>query len=141
MPPTSLTTRKSIEGLIPDGAAPFKGETSKDVTVTFEVPGLYAVKCLPHYTMGMVALVEVGDDTHNLTALEAAKLPKMVAKRLAPAFKIFWRPNNGFRTAPRQAYQRALAGADRVSDPAHRRPVHVRSQVRPSSGCPILMAF
>lgn len=89
---TFIATDKShnaelIEGLIPDGAAPFKGETSKDVTVTFEVPGLYAVKCLPHYTMGMVALVEVGGDTSNLTALEAAKLPKMAAKRLAPVLK------------------------------------------------------
>lgn len=78
---------ESIDGLIPDGAKPFKGQTNKDLTVTFEVPGVYAVKCLPHFTMGMVALVEVGNDTSNLPAIEAAKLPKMAAKRLVSAFK------------------------------------------------------
>ena len=77
---------ETIAGLIPDGAEAFKGKPNKDVAVAFDVPGVYAVKCLPHYAMGMVALVEVGGDTGNLAALEAARLPKMAQKRLAPAF-------------------------------------------------------
>ena len=31
------------------------------LTVTFTVPGVYGVKCKPHYGMGMVALVVVGE--------------------------------------------------------------------------------
>lgn len=78
---------ESIKGLIPEGAESFKGKVSKDVTVTFDVPGVYAIKCLPHYTMGMVALVAVGDDLGNLADVEDAKWPKIAAKRLAPAFE------------------------------------------------------
>ncbi len=72
---------ETIKGLIPDGAEPFKGKSSKDIAVTFDVPGVYAVKCMPHLAMGMVALVVVGGDTSNLDAIEKAKLPKPAHER------------------------------------------------------------
>jgi pseudoazurin len=78
---------ETIKGLLPEGAEPFKGKMSKDVTVTFDVPGVYAIKCLPHYAMGMVAIVEVGDDRSNLASIESAKYPKVVSKRFAPIFE------------------------------------------------------
>lgn len=89
---TFVSTDKShnaetIKGLIPDGAEPFKGKVNKDITVSFDTPGVYAIKCLPHYAMGMVALVAVGDDLGNLADVEAAKWPKPAAKRLVPAFE------------------------------------------------------
>jgi pseudoazurin len=46
--------------MLPDGAAPFAGKVNQDVAVTFDQPGVYGVKCLPHYGMGMVALIVVG---------------------------------------------------------------------------------
>src|SRR5690606_7471997 len=52
---------ESISGMLPEGATPFKGKTNQDVTVTFTNPGVYGVKCMPHYGMGMVALVVVGE--------------------------------------------------------------------------------
>lgn len=73
---------ETIKGLIPDGAEPFKGKTSQDISVTFDIPGIYAVKCMPHLGMGMVALVVVGGDTSNLDAIEDAKLPKPARKRI-----------------------------------------------------------
>jgi pseudoazurin len=54
----------SIKGMMPEGATPFVGRMSQDVTVKFEVPGIYGVKCDPHYPMGMVGLVVVGTPTN-----------------------------------------------------------------------------
>ncbi len=62
----------SIGGMIPDGAQPFEGKLSQDLTVTFTVPGVYGFKCKPHYAMGMVGAVVVGDPA-NLDAAKAVK--------------------------------------------------------------------
>lgn len=62
---------ESINTMMPAGAAPFKGKMNQEVTMTVTKPGVYGVKCLPHYGMGMVALVKVGKPT-NLA--EAAKV-------------------------------------------------------------------
>jgi pseudoazurin len=56
---------ETIEGMIPASATPFKGEMSKDLTVTFDQPGVYGVKCKPHYGMGMVGLVVVGEPVNK----------------------------------------------------------------------------
>jgi pseudoazurin len=75
-----------IANMLPAGAQPFKGDTSKPLTETFTVPGVYVVKCDPHYGMGMVAVVVVGDDVSNLDAVKAGKYPKMAQDRLTPLF-------------------------------------------------------
>lgn len=49
----------SIKGMIPDGAEPWKGKMNKEISVTFEVPGVYGYKCAPHYALGMVGLIIV----------------------------------------------------------------------------------
>lgn len=75
-----------IKGMIPDGAAEFKGKMSEQIKVTFDVPGLYGVKCAPHVGMGMVAAVLVGDaPATNLEAFNAAKLPKKARERIDAA--------------------------------------------------------
>jgi pseudoazurin len=51
---------ESIKGMLPEGATPFLGKVNQDIAVTFDKPGVYGVKCLPHYGMGMVALIVVG---------------------------------------------------------------------------------
>jgi pseudoazurin len=51
---------ESIKGMFPADATPFVGKNGEDVSVTFDKPGAYGVKCLPHYGMGMVALIVVG---------------------------------------------------------------------------------
>lgn len=66
----------AIPAMLPAGAEPFKSKLSETFTQTFTVPGIYAVRCDPHYGMGMVALVVVGDDLSNLEAIKAAKNPK-----------------------------------------------------------------
>lgn len=72
----------SIDGMIPDGAQPFKGEISKPITVTVDKEGVYGVKCVPHYGMGMVALIVVGKPV-NLEQAKAAKQPGKAKKVMA----------------------------------------------------------
>lgn len=62
----------SIKGMIPDGAQPFTGKISQGITVTLDKEGVYGVKCVPHYGMGMVALIVVGKPV-NLKEAEAVK--------------------------------------------------------------------
>ncbi len=66
----------SIKGMIPDGAEPFEGKISQDLTVTFTVPGVYGYKCKPHYALGMVGVVVVGDPVN----LDAVKQIKQIGK-------------------------------------------------------------
>jgi pseudoazurin len=63
----------SIDGMTPAGTAPFAGKMNEDLTVAFDTPGVYGYKCKPHYGMGMVGLVVVGDPV-NLA--EASAVPQ-----------------------------------------------------------------
>jgi pseudoazurin len=76
----------SIDGMIPEGAAAFEGKINEDLTVTFTVPGVYGYKCKPHYAMGMIGLVIVGEPV-NREAAEAIKQPGLAKKRFAEIFK------------------------------------------------------
>ncbi len=75
----------SIDGMLPEGGQPFEGKVSEDLTVTFTAPGIYGYKCKPHYGMGMVGLVVVGEPT-NREAVEAVKQTGLAKKRFAELF-------------------------------------------------------
>ena len=77
---------ESIRGMIPEGAEMFKGALNTEITVTFTVPGVYGIKCSPHYAMGMVALVVVDDPASNLDAAKSARNPPKAAERLTTLF-------------------------------------------------------
>ena len=51
---------ETIKGMIPEGAEAFKGKMNDEFSVTLQQEGVYGVKCAPHYGMGMVALIVVG---------------------------------------------------------------------------------
>jgi pseudoazurin len=74
---------QSIPALTPAGGTLFNGALNKDVVVKFTRPGLYGYKCLPHYAMGMVGLIEVGKPI-NRAAFAAAlsKLPPFAKARM-----------------------------------------------------------
>lgn len=76
---------ESIKGMIPAGAEPFKGKISQPITVTFTSEGVYGVKCTPHFGMGMVALVVVGNPG-NLEEAKAVKVPGKAKKVFADLF-------------------------------------------------------
>jgi len=66
---------ESIAGMLPAGAAPFKGKINETLKVKFSKPGVYGYKCLPHYAMGMVGVVVVGDSPSNLAAARKVTHP------------------------------------------------------------------
>ncbi|SEQ48397.1 pseudoazurin [Thalassovita taeanensis] len=72
---------EAIEGMIPDGAAVFKGKINEEIDVTFDVEGLYAVKCKPHYAMGMVMTIAVGDDVAVPDTFFEGRVPKKALER------------------------------------------------------------
>lgn len=67
---------ETIKGMLPAEAAAFVGKPGEDVAVTFDKPGVYGIKCLPHYGMGMVAMVVVGTPAN----IEEAKAVPQVGK-------------------------------------------------------------
>lgn len=71
---------ESIKEMMPEGAEEFKGKISKEVEVTLDVPGYYGVKCAPHFAMGMVMTIVVGDAEQPADFLEG-RLPKNAKKR------------------------------------------------------------
>ena len=67
----------------PDGAElPKKSKNGKEVSMTFEVPGIYYYWCTPHKGMGMIGLVVVGDDVSNKDAIAKAKAMGKSKKKL-----------------------------------------------------------
>lgn len=74
---------ETMSTMLPAGATPMKGAMNKEVSMTVDKPGLYGIKCMPHYSMGMVALVQVGKPTPaDIAAAKAVKLPPLAAKRM-----------------------------------------------------------
>jgi pseudoazurin len=74
---------ETLPTILPAGATPMKGVMNKEVSMTVDKPGLYGIKCMPHYSMGMVALVQVGKPAAaDIAAARAVKLPPLAAKRM-----------------------------------------------------------
>lgn len=74
---------ETIAAMLPAGATPVKGLMNKQVDMTVTKPGLYGIKCMPHYSMGMVALVQVGKvKPADLAAAKAVKMAPLAAKRM-----------------------------------------------------------
>jgi len=62
----------SIPGMIPAGASPWSGQLSQDLTVSFDVSGIYGYQCTPHSMMAMVGVIEVGNDQSNIDEVKSA---------------------------------------------------------------------
>ncbi|WP_218241384.1 pseudoazurin [Comamonas fluminis] len=71
----------SIAGMSPASATPFRGKTNQEITVTMTEPGLYGVKCQPHYAMGMVMLIQVGDDAKLSQLSVPGDMPEQAKQR------------------------------------------------------------
>ena len=70
----------SIKGMIPAGAKEWNGRLSQDISVTFNVEGVYGYQCTPHMMMAMVGIIEVGENQSNLESAKAT------AKKIKAAF-------------------------------------------------------
>ena len=67
----------------PDGwDAPRKSKNGKEVAIPFDTPGVYVYQCTPHKSMGMIALVVVGDDMSNLDDIAGMKMRGKSKKKM-----------------------------------------------------------
>ena len=69
-----------IAEMIPEGAEAFAGKINEEIEVTLDVEGLYAIKCKPHFAMGMVMTIAVGEAETPAGYLEG-RLPKKALER------------------------------------------------------------
>jgi pseudoazurin len=65
----------------------FKSKVSKEVSVTFDTPGIYYYLCTPHKGMGMIGLVVVGGDVSNKDEVAKAKALGKSKKKLKALLK------------------------------------------------------
>lgn len=52
---------ETVKGMIPEGTEGFAGKINEEIEITLETEGVYGVMCRPHYAMGMVMTIAVGD--------------------------------------------------------------------------------
>lgn len=56
-------------GLIPEGAEPYTSSLGDNISRTYDREGIYLYKCDPHFAMGMVGAIIVGEPV-NMEAIE-----------------------------------------------------------------------
>ena len=65
---------QSVKDALPEGQEAFRGRMNQDVEYIVTETGLTAVVCQPHESMGMVALIVVGDDLSNAQDILDARI-------------------------------------------------------------------
>jgi pseudoazurin len=91
---------ETLPEIWPEGASTFKGELSKDVTLTVGKEGIYGIKCEPHFPMGMMAFVIVG------TPVNADQLKAFQRLRWRPSATRPWSPKFSTRRRHPTAHRR-----------------------------------
>ena len=74
---------EGIKGMLPEGVKGFKSAMGKDYVLTLTAEGLYGVKCTPHLSMGMVALIQAGAAV-NKDGVMAVELKGKAKSRFEP---------------------------------------------------------
>ena len=67
---------------------PEKSDLNAFHSVTFNLPGVYVYHCTPHGNMGMLGLVIVGNDFHNLKDIEGIELSRVAKSVLQRLIRI-----------------------------------------------------
>ena len=67
----------------PDGwDAPRKSKLNKEVSITFNMPGIYVYQCTPHKSMGMIGIVAVGAGDNDVSKAKVKGKSKKKLKAL-----------------------------------------------------------
>ena len=67
---------------------PEKSDLNSFYSITFNLPGVYLYHCTPHGNMGMLGLVIVGNDFHNLKDIEGIELSRVAKSVLQRLIRI-----------------------------------------------------
>ncbi len=76
---------ETVKGMIPEGADAFGGKINEEIEVTLTEPGFYGVQCKPHYAMGMVMVIAVGDADAAPDSFLEGRIPKKAGARFEEA--------------------------------------------------------
>lgn len=76
---------EAIKEMVPEGAEAFVGKINEEIEVTLTEPGFYGVKCKPHFAMGMVMVIAVGDATETPADFFEGRIPKKAKQRFEDA--------------------------------------------------------
>jgi pseudoazurin len=79
---------ETIKAMFPEGAQGFKSELGKNFSVTLTQNGVYGIRCTPHYGMGMVALIAVGNPVNEAEA-KAVKQTGKAKQRFEEIFAAY----------------------------------------------------
>jgi len=63
-----------VDGMLPAGGRAFVGKINEELSITFDKAGVYGYKCKPHYGMGMVGMIVVGEPA-NVDQAKTASHP------------------------------------------------------------------
>ena len=67
---------------------PKESDLNKQYSVVFTVPGVYLYGCTPHWNSGMLGLVIVGNDFHNIEVIKNIKLSHVATSVLQRLIEI-----------------------------------------------------
>ncbi|HCP82133.1 MAG TPA: pseudoazurin [Octadecabacter sp.] len=67
---------ETIPEMMPEGAAGFEGRINEEVVATFDTDGVYGIRCKPHFAMGMVMTIAVGEDTQAPDNFLEGRIPR-----------------------------------------------------------------
>lgn len=67
---------ESIPEMTPEGGTAFEGKINEEIDVTFDSEGLFGVRCKPHYAMGMVMTIAVGEAVEVPDGYLEGRIPK-----------------------------------------------------------------
>ena len=77
---------EDIKGMRPEGVDKFRTKFNEEFELKVEQEGVYGIKCTPHYAMGMIALIQVGDPV-NLEEAKGVKQKGKAKGRMADLFE------------------------------------------------------
>lgn len=72
---------ESVKTMMPEGAEAFAGRINEEIEVTFDLEGLYGVMCKPHFAMGMVMTIAVGDVSEMPEGYLEGRMPRGAKRR------------------------------------------------------------
>lgn len=67
---------ESIPAMSPEGAEGFEGRINEEIVATFDVEGVYGIRCKPHFAMGMVMTIAVGEDAAAPDTFLEGRIPR-----------------------------------------------------------------
>jgi len=76
---------ESVDGMMPEGAEAFAGKINEEIEVTFTEAGFYGVQCKPHFAMGMVMVIAVGDEAAAPDSFLEGRMPRKAKERFEQA--------------------------------------------------------